>query len=247
MVLNELVPYLSRRFGTRLPGCSLTLRFVGLGQSQIDQTLEDHVPLPPDVTVSSQFEGGRVDFTFMLPDDTSKARTRLHELKQKIVKYLGEDIYADDETSLEACVINLLEASGATLALAEVGSGGSLAAALSGADGAHRILAGAYVAPTEDILRRLLGINDSQWTTSISPGQRVERLARSIAETTKSRWAVVVGEIQRNDGNVGYVTVVVRQPDGTCESRRIRIRGAGELARSRLNTQLLDELRRRLK
>jgi nicotinamide-nucleotide amidase len=238
MVRDELVPYLSRRFGTRLPGCSLTLRFVGLGQSQIDQTLDDYVHLPPDVTESSQFEGGRVDFTFTLPDDTPQGRARLQELKQKIVKCLGDNIYADDETSLEAHVINMLEARGATLALAEVGSGGSLAAALSGADSAHHVLAGAYVAPTEEALRKLLGVTDSQ---------KLERLADAAAGTTANRWVVVVGEVQRGEGNARYVTVVFRKPDGTCENRRIRVGGGGELAQSRLVTRLLDELRRILK
>jgi nicotinamide-nucleotide amidase len=238
MVRDELVPYLSRRFGTRLPGCSLTLRFVGLGQSQIDQTLDDHVHLPPDVTESSQFEGGRVDFTFTLPDDTPQGRARLQELKQKIVKYLGDNIYADDETSLESHVINLLEARGATLALAEVGSGGTFAAALSGVDSAHRVLAGAYVAPTEDTLRKLLGVTDSQ---------RLERLADAVAGKTANRWVIVVGEARRDEGNASYVTVLFRKPDGTCESRQIRIGISGELARSRLVTRLLDEFRRILK
>jgi len=130
MVRDELVPYLSRRFGTRLPGCSLMLRFVGLGQSQIDQTLKDRVPLSPDVTVSSQFQGSRVDFTFSLPDDTPGDRARLQDLKQKITEYLGDYIYADSDTSLEEHVVKLLEARKATLALAEVGSAGSLTAAL---------------------------------------------------------------------------------------------------------------------
>ena len=49
MVRDELVPYLSRRFGTRLPGAALTLRFVGVGQSRIQQTFEEHAVLPPDV------------------------------------------------------------------------------------------------------------------------------------------------------------------------------------------------------
>jgi nicotinamide-nucleotide amidase len=238
MVRNELVPYLSRRFGTRLPGCALTLRFVGLGQSQIDQTLEDHVPLPPDVTVSSQFEGGRVDFTFSLPDDTPQDRARLQDLKQDIVKYLGDNIYADDETSLEAHVINLLEARSGTLVLAEVGSGGSFVAALSSADSAHRVLMGAHVAPTEETLRKLLGVTNSQ---------RLEQLAESIAGTTTNRWVVVVGEVQPGEGNASYVTVVFRRPDGTCENGRIRIGGSGELAQSRLVTRLLDEFRRILK
>jgi nicotinamide-nucleotide amidase len=247
MVRNELVPYLSRRFGTRLPGCSLTLRFVGLGQSQIDQTLDDHVPMPPDVTIFSQFEGGRVDFTFLLPDDTPQDRARLQDLKQQITKYLGENIYADDETSLETCVIRQLESRGATLVLVEVGSGGFLAAALSSADGAHRVLTGAHFAPTEDKLKHLLGLSDNHWSAGSPEDQRLERLAAAAAETIPNRWVIVVGEVRQDKGNAHYVTVLFRQPDGVCESRRIRAGGSGELARSRLSTQLLDELRRQLK
>ncbi len=247
MVHNELVPYLSEKFGTRLPGCSLTLRFVGLGQSQIDQTLKDHVPLPPDVTLSSQFEGGRVDFTFSLPDDTPRDRARLQELKQKIVEHLGDNMYADDETSLESCVIKLLEARDTTLALVEVGSGGSLASVMNGVDGAEHVLVGAYVAPTDNQMRRLLGVSDNDWATAGSVGEKTERLAVAAAQTTKSQWVLVVGEVRTNEGNAGYVTVVFRQPRGNTESRKIRVRGAGELARARLSTQLLDELRRRLR
>jgi len=187
MVRDELVPYLSRRFGTRLPGRSLTLRFVGLGQSQIDQTLKDHVPLSPDVIVYSQFQGGRVDFTFSLPDDTPGDRTQLQELKQKIMEHLGDYIYADSDTSLEEHILKLLEASKATLTLAEVGSGGSLTAALSGADGAHKVLAGAYIAPTVEKLRHLLSVPDDRWASSKSPSQKVEQLAKTAADATASQ------------------------------------------------------------
>jgi len=247
MVRDELVPYLSRRFGTRLPGCSLTLRFVGLGQSQIDQTLRDHVPLASDITVSSQFQGGRVDFTFSLPNDTQRDRARLQELKQKITEHLGEYIYADGEISLEEHVLKLLEARGATLVLAEVGSGGSLAAALSSADGAHRVLAGAYVAPTMEQLRRLLHVRDDRWTDITSRRQRIERLATAAADATGSQWAVAVGEAWPDESGAGYVDVAFKLPGGRLESKQVRFRGAGELARSRLSTQLLDQLRRRLR
>ena len=57
----------------------------------------------------------------------------------------------------------------------------------------------------------------------------------------------VVGEVQPGEGNASYVTVVFRRPDGTCENRRIRIGGSGELAQSRLVTRLLDEFRRLLR
>lgn len=243
MVRDELVPYLSRRFGTRLPGCSLTLRFVGLGQSQIDQTLKDHVPLPPDVTTSSQFEGGRVDFTFSLPDDTPPARARLRDLKDQIVKHLADSIYADDEgTSLEEHVLSLLATRGETLALAEVGSGGALAAAFHGADDAQQVLAGAFVAPTERKLQRLLGAPQG-----LCDDPTQSRTARQSADMAASARAIVVGPMQRDQSDVPFVQVAFRRPDGGLESHRVRLYGEGESARARLVTEILDRLRRSLK
>lgn len=241
MVRDELVPYLSRRFGTRLPGSSITLRFVGLGQSQIDQTLKDHVPLPTDITTSSQFEGGRVDFTFSLPRDTPEDRARLRELRDKITEHLGDSIYAQDETtSLETHVMKLLEARHSTLALAEIGSGGALAAALNGAEGTHHVLIGAYVAPTAERLHQMLG-NDRQT-------EEAGQLAHEAAATAGSQWTVAIGPVrQEASGGSSFVEVAFRPPDGRVESRRVRFSGTGQSARERLVTELLDQLRRRLR
>jgi len=246
MVRDELVLYLSRRFGTRLPGCLLKLRFVGLGQSQIDQTLKDHALLTPDITVCSQFQGSRVDFTFSLPDDTPQDRARLGELKQKIMEHLGEYVYADDETSLEEHVVKLLEARSETIALAEAGSGGSVSSALSSADGAYRVLAGAYVAPTVEKLRRLLGVRDDLWTGT-SRSQKIEQLATAAADATASQWALAVGQAWQDENGNGYIDVVFRLPGARLESQQVRLRGTGELARLGLSTQLLDQLRQRLR
>ncbi|MHC4407354.1 MAG: molybdopterin-binding protein [Planctomycetota bacterium] len=246
MTVEELVPYLSRRFGTRLPGCSLTLRFVGLGQSQIDLTLEEHVPLPSEVTVSSQFDGGRVDFTFSLPNDTPKDRSRLEKLKEAVLEHLGDHVYADDETSLEGRVVELLTTRGQTLALAEAASGGSLAAGLSGAEGADRALIGAYVAPAEDSLRALLRVPDDEWAGASSDA-KTRLLAEAAAEATASDWVIAVGRSRSDPSGAGYVEVVFRRPDGRFESQRARLRGSSDEARRRLNTQILDRLRRELK
>lgn len=239
MVLDELIPYLSRRFGTHTPGASITLRFVGLGQSQIDQTIKDHVPLPVDLITSSQFEGGRVDFTFSLPHDTPEDQARLKQLKDGILAHLGDSVYAQDETtSLETHVMELLGRKNATLAVAEVGTGGALASALSGADGTHRVLLGAYVAPTAERLHQMLG-RDTQSDTA-------ESLVQETAAAAGSQWVVAVSGIRRDDGG-SSIEVAFRGPDGRVESRRIRLAGTGESARSRLVTDLLDQLRRKLR
>ncbi len=246
MVRDELIPYLSRRFGTRPPGAALTLRFVGLGQSQIDQTLKEHVSLPPEVATSSQFDGSRVDFTFSLPKNTPEDRTKLQDLKAQIRKYLGDSIYADDEaTSLEEAVVRLLAARGQTLALAEIGSGGALAAALNGAKDAPRVLAGAHVAPTAERLRHLLGLGAPPADSNATPAAAAHQFAQAAAAEASSTWAIAVGQSQRGNGG-DYVQVAFRQPDGRAESRSVRAQGTDATARARLVTDILDQLRRRL-
>jgi nicotinamide-nucleotide amidase len=248
MVRAELVPYLRQRFGTRAPGCSLLLRFVGVGQSQISHTLDENRLLPPEIDVSSTFEGMRVDYSFALADDTPANRVKLAELKQQILKHLGDYIYADDETTLDEHVARLLAARGETLALAEVGSAGSLAAGLNGAQTAARVLTGSIVAPTEERLRRLLHIPNEPWLSSKSSAERTRLLATaSAAEAGGSSWAVAVGEVQGDAPGNRSVAVVFRLPDGRTEAQRMTLRGSGDQARFYLTTELLDQLRRRLR
>ena len=161
MVTQQLVPYLSQRFGTRRPGCTMTVRFVGLGQSQIDQTLKDHVRLSPDVHITSQFDGGRVDYTFSLPEDTPQEQGRLQQLKAHILEQLGDYVYSTDGASLEAHVLDLLVRRGQTLSVVEVASGGAIAAGLHDTQAAATTLTGALVAPTAERLGQLLRLPDA--------------------------------------------------------------------------------------
>jgi nicotinamide-nucleotide amidase len=128
-------------------------------QSQIDQTMQEHIPLDADIIVQSQFESSRVDFTFLLPDDTPDSRARLDALRQQIQQHLGEYVYATGETTLESHVLKQLAARRQTLAVAEAGSGGCLASALAGADGADAVLAGAVIASDDERLGWLVEAN----------------------------------------------------------------------------------------
>jgi nicotinamide-nucleotide amidase len=247
MVLHELVPYLTRRYGTRRPALSVGLRFVGVGQSQISHVLDEHLHLAPDILVGSAFEGSRVDFTFSLRDETPENRARLETLKQQILKELGEYVYADDATSLEEHVCRLLIAKHQRLTIAEAGSGGSLAAALAGAEHAPPVLDGAHVASSEQQLRSLLRVAEGDWAAAHSSAQRLGLLAAAAARDTGAQWAVAVGELHLDAAGNRSVEVAFRRPDGQVDLQRLSPRGTGELARANLATQLLDQLRRRLK
>ncbi len=247
MVRDELVPYLSRRFGTHAPGCSITLRFVGLGQSQIDQTLDDKVHLPADVIVTSQFDGGgRVDFGFQLRTDSPEDRGRLDTLKQKVLGELGDYIYADDpDVTLEDQIMRRLESRNFRIALAEAGSGGSLIASLSASAAAGRIRPEAYVAASNDDLHRLLACPDDAWRNAKDSEEQTALLATNASEKTHCDCVIAVGEVENRD-NATSVAVVVRMAGHPALKLRLAT-APSDPSRARLVTAIWDQVRKLLK
>lgn len=244
MVHERLLPFLAKRFGIGAVGGLLRVRFVGVGESSISDTIDQHVPIPKDVIVGSLFEGMRVDFYFSLPGSAPEDLGRLDVLKRQVVAQLGDFVYATDSTTLESHVVDLLVNRQETLALAEVGSGGSVAASLGSSDAAVSALAGAYVAPSEEQLCRLLGQPDGPATPNAALR---ERLAGRLAEKTGAGWAVYIGPIREDDASGRCVDAVIRRPDGRTESRPLTWRGTGDPGRFNLTTQVLDVLRRNLR
>ena len=245
MVRNELVPLLRRRFGVRDFGCTLTLRFVGVGQSQIDQTIKDHLTIAPDVTVTSLFEGSRVDFTFSVPGNSPADRARLQQLGDSLREHLGDYCYADDASTLEDVVVQKLLARGGSLTLVEVGSGGHLTAALSGGTGIDRLLAGAFTAPTEEAMTKLIPLPAEH--DGASGIEKVKAWVTFGTRSVPSGWGIAVGPIESEPGGARTVWLVVRFPDGRWETKRLLLQGTGELAHATLTTQILDHLRRWLR
>lgn len=118
---------------------------------------------------------------------------------------------------------------------------------MSKADSEHRVLVGAYIAPTMEKLRRLLGVQSENPTDGTSRTRQIEQIAKATANVANSQLAIAVGEAWRDENGAANVNVAFKLSDGRLESRKVLLRGSGELARSRLGTQLLDQLRRLLR
>lgn len=243
MVTNELVPYLVRKFGMRRVGTSLTVRFVGIGQSQIDQTMHDHVPVSNDVVVSSLFEGGRVDFTFALPGDTTEDADRLREIEAGLRRELGEYIYASNGASLEEEVVKRLAGRSNSLVLAEVGSGGHLAASLNRVRDIGRLLVGSYVAPSEDRLRQMLEIPGAT-TNFPTAEEEIRALGATGMRKTNARRALVISEVRRDDAGAAALWVGFGSPANGWIVQRFAFPGSSDTAYAHLITRILDWLRR---
>ncbi len=242
MALQELAPYLQKRCGARAFGHSLTLRFVGVGQSQIDQTIKDHVALEPDVIVTSAFEGSRVDFTFALPGHRPEDLARLQRLEAGIREHLGDFVYADDGASLEEVVARRFLAREASVVVVEVGSGGQLAAALGGLRDASRFFAGACSASTEETLAELLDVPPTK--RGVTGRERAEALAEAAARWGGNRWALAVGRVEEGPGGQRTVWMALKSDDGRCATYAVPARDGDQISRTGLVTAILDRLRR---
>lgn len=158
-------------------------------------------------------------------------------------QHLGEFCYAEGQTTLEEVVLRGLRERGLRLALAEVASGGSLAAALNSAADAETGLAGAFVAPGESRLVEL--IQADSWRAGAPAEVRAKILAGAAAAHAGATWAVVVGESVHVPGDAP-VWVAVKAGE-RLETRHVSLRDRSEASRLALITQVLDQLRRLLR
>lgn len=255
MVRHELIPLLQQRFGLRVFGSSTTLRFVGIGESLIDQTLHDDVRLPPDLVISSIFEAGRVDVTFSLPGGVVADQERLSRLIHEVKERLGDRIYAADDQTLEDVVLTQLSKAGRRLLLAEIGTGGAVGVSLNRSSRAGAVVAGGWVAPARQLL---LGMTAAAPQSDDSPDHEgFAALSATTPEAFLRQAALAIAG--RLPGGVALVDDAAMAPASADGARRIWVafgpwqgevrtrqfawRGTGSEAQALLVTNLLDWMR----
>jgi nicotinamide-nucleotide amidase len=238
MVERELVPLLQSRFGLRRSGSTLTLRFVGLGQSQISQTLQDHLSLPPELVITSHFDAGRVDFTFSLPGQTEIEKAWLMTLASTMRRELGDSLYSEDTASLEDQVMRGFARRGLTLVLVEVGTGGHLTDSLAQVQNSERVLVGSHVAPTGERLRQLLQLE----TARASESEGLRAIAQAVRNRSRSDVVVAVGLPEQEQGVSRKVRVL--WVDSGHREAQFPWSDSTPASNALLTTRILDWLRR---
>ena len=244
MVREQLIPYLARRFGIQSAVESVTLRFVGIGESSIQSVIDKHVNLPSEVRVASTFEAGRVDLTFYGHSGLPGIRETLAALRDRMLEQLGQHVYSVDGSTLEETILRLLADRKATLAVAEVATGGGLSSRLTGTPSAAAVLFGSYVAATNAGMNALLVSEGSETSGQALEGKEaILDLARKAAGDQRDRWVLLVSQREEGDANRVTLCAGTRAQGFGVEPVGFR---TGRSGRERLITRALDFLRRRL-
>lgn len=171
---------------------SRTLLTVGKGESDLAARLGD---------VAGTFVGG-LTLAF-LPGlgatrlrvtargaDREAAQAALDHATDGILETLGDLVFGEGSTTLEATVNDLLAERGLTLAVAESCTGGALAARITSVPGASRVLRGAAVAYCNSVKVGLLGVDGAALEAD---GAVSERVALQMAEGARDRLGADIG------------------------------------------------------
>ena len=240
MVNEELLPFLQKKYGIHPLNNSITVKFVGIGQSQIDDVLRNKIKIDSNIIMTSIFEGSRVDFTFSLPGNNQQDKTRLQELVKKLKEYFGDAIYSTNGESFESIVASYLK--GYKLRIADA-CGASYKIYTS--EAFKELVDGCYTAPDFEKLKTLIGISDKDWDGLNSARDKANYIATYLSKNEKNSLAICTGEPIKSDS--GYVIWIAIKTADYNESFNLNLRDLSERNLGFITTQILDHLRRHFK
>lgn len=245
-LMQETVePFLVQRMGAdRVYIRSRILRTVGLGESVIDSRIAD-LMARNNPTVGLAAHLGQVDVRVTArAASAERADQMLDEVATDLYARLGDAVFAEGDTSLEAVVVQALAQAGHTLALVETNTGGELAARLRAAPGGEQTTPSSLViaslaelgpgGPAEPI-----GQACAEWAAAT-------RLAAARVNTDVSLALAICGVADPAAGPYGAYRgesfVAVATPAAVA-STRLDVGGVDELARRWVGNGALNFLR----
>jgi len=250
MVENHVVPLLTERLsGGRQYLVTRVLRFIGIGESTVDERVQDLLA-GTNPTVAPLAHTGEVHLRLGAKGPSREAALALIEpVEAEIRRRLGRYVYGIDDTPLEAAVVALLRERGLTVACAESCTGGGLGARLTAAPGSSAVFLGGVIAYANAAKTALLGVPEA---TLAQHGAVSAPTAAAMAAGARGRlgadWAVSITGVAGPEGGtaekpVGLVYLGLAGPSGTrtYEHHFIGIREDIRRRSTQMGLQLLRE------
>jgi nicotinamide-nucleotide amidase len=248
LLVEEVLPRIAQRVGSRRVVLSRTLRTTGVPESALAERIgpvEDDI-LPLTLAYIPSVDGVDLRLTaWSLPPDEAEQRLTAHATALRA--RLAEHYYGQDGADLAAVVLDLLR--GQRLAVGESCTGGLIAARITAVPGASEVFVGGIVAYANGVKSDLLDVPSA---TLEAHGAVSEEVVRAMAEGVQRRFdagaAIAVTGIAGPGGGtpekpVGTVWLAARLGANTRAVKRVFPGERGEV-RARAAQAALDLMRR---
>ncbi len=185
MLTDLLIPFLRERYGITDAIYTRVLHTVNIGESEVDHRIDDLFRAGENPKIAVLAHEGLCDVKLMAKADSEEeAVAMLAPLEAQVRERLAGFVFGADHTSIAGAVHALLQARGATIAVAESCTGGRIAAALTAVPGASRSFLGGVVAYDNAVKVAELGVSEQ---TLAQCGAVSEETAREMAQGARAR------------------------------------------------------------
>lgn len=252
MTESYVLPRLVRREGTHITH-SRVLRFWGIGESSLEEMVEDLIRAQTNPTIAPYASVGEARLRLTAHAATiSEAQAMIEPLEQEIRRRAGHLLYGTDESSLEQVVGELLVAHTATLAIAESCTGGLLAHRLTNVPGSSGYFLRGWVTYSNEAKTAELAVPSEMIARhgAVSPVV-AEAMVIGARQCAASTYALATTGIAGPGGGtaekpVGLVYVGLAGPSAPAQVVEYRFRGDRTDFKQRASSAALDLLRLRL-
>jgi nicotinamide-nucleotide amidase len=153
MWTEQVVPWLRETFPDLPPRYSKQWRLLGIGESKVQEMLEEGVRKIGDFEIGYCARSGEVDFRLITSDPHL-----IPQAEKFIREQVGETIYAEDAGTMEESVIHLARAKNKKIATAESCTGGLIAHLLTNVPGSSEVFGFGWVTYANEAKMQELGV-----------------------------------------------------------------------------------------
>ncbi len=207
MFNNSVKSYLQSLTDYKL--VSKTLRFIGIGESELEEKLIDIINSQSNPTIAPYAKENEVTLRITAKSkDDEKANDLIKSIEDKIKDRVGKYIYGYDDTTLEETVAKLLVKNNMTIAVSESCTGGMVSSKLIDYPGiSQSFIEGCVTYSNEAKMNRL--------------GVKKETLDKYGAVSSETAIEMAVGIAKNLNTNIGLSTTGVAGPGGGTDEKPV--------------------------
>lgn len=200
MFEQSVYPYLKAKSNDVIK--SKTLRVVGVGESSIQEMLQQIFDTQTNPTVAPYAKDGEVHLRITAKCHVeAEADNLLEKMEKQITEILGHNIYGFDEESLEYIVYKLLKNKNMTISIAESCTGGMISSRLTNVSGVSAVFMNSIVTYSNQAKMKFLNVKE-------------ETLLKHGAVSAETAQEMALGIKQVSNTDVGISVTGVAGPDG---------------------------------
>ncbi len=248
MVREHVLPDLLARSGEQGVIVSRSLKTWGTSESGLAEMIASRVDTQSNPTIAflaRGIEGLCVRLTAKAGTD-AEAHALLDAEEAELRPIIGDLIFAVDDETMESVVLDLCEARGWSLGVAESLTGGLVGARLANVPGASRTYRGSIASYATEVKRSLLGVEAERVVSEAAAVEMADGARRVLGCEVALSITGVAGPDEQDGQPVGTVWFGIALPEHETSAVTARLPGDRERVRQFSTISALNLLRMRL-